>query len=109
MHLARKVLRLAPSSFCSSAPTLQVSAFCLAVTAAAAGVATSSRGRRAVRASSRGMVGLLIGSRGTIARIFWAESPQRGRNIAAVHGGDVGGGFQRQRLRQEGLRHVLRG
>ncbi len=35
-------------------------------------------------------------------------SPHRGGDIAAVDGGDIGGGFQRQRLVQKRLRHVVR-
>jgi ATP-dependent Clp protease adaptor protein ClpS len=35
--------------------------------------------------------------------------PQRRRDVAAIDGGDVGGGLERQRLGQEGLRHILRG
>src|SRR5436853_525500 len=34
---------------------------------------------------------------------------QRGRDIAAVYGCHIAGGFQLQRLVQEGLRHVLGG
>jgi len=36
-------------------------------------------------------------------------SPHRSRDVAAVDRGDVGGGFQLQRLMQEGLRHVVGG
>ena len=35
--------------------------------------------------------------------------PQRRRDVAAVDGGDIAGGFQLQRLVQKGLRHVLGG
>ena len=35
------------------------------------------------------------------------RSPQRRRNVATVDGGNVGGGFQRQRLGRKGLRYVV--
>ena len=35
------------------------------------------------------------------------SSPQRGGDVAAVDGGDIGGGLQRQRLGQERLRDIL--
>jgi hypothetical protein len=34
-------------------------------------------------------------------------SPQRGSDVAAVDGGDVGGGLQRRRLGQNRLRDIL--
>src|ERR1700687_2555402 len=37
------------------------------------------------------------------------RSPHRRRDIAAVDGGDVGGGLERQRLVQEASRHVVGG
>ena len=39
-------------------------------------------------------------------RLFWRASTQRRGDVAAVHGGDIGGGFQRQRLGEKRLRHV---
>src|SRR6266478_5136304 len=35
-----------------------------------------------------------------------APSPQRRGDVAAVDGGDVGGGFERERMVQEGLRDI---
>ena len=49
MHRSMNVLRLAPVSFCSSAPNLQVSAFS-AVVRARTGVAIISRGSKVARA-----------------------------------------------------------
>src|SRR5674476_1255938 len=55
LQLAMKAVRLAPSSFWSSVPNLQVSIFC-ALVSAEAGLASSRRGSRPMMAMVRSMV-----------------------------------------------------
>ena len=56
IHFLMNALRLAPSSFWSSAPNLQVSIFCALVGAAEAGLASKRRGSRPMTAMVRSMV-----------------------------------------------------
>src|SRR5579884_4368035 len=111
MHLAMNAFRLAPSSFWSSAPMMQVCIFSLAVMATA-GVAASKRGIRARKAGLHGMdrsPSRLLASARTISRNAPAVSAQRRGDVAAVHRGDAGRGLERQGLREEGLGNVLGG
>ena len=94
---------------------MQVSIFCSLV-AAEAGAPTSRCGQEAIIAVyewSAALASLLLefvrwGNPSTLLQDV-VKLAQRGGDIAAVDGGDIGGGFERQRLRQEGLRHVLGG
>src|SRR6185437_2085650 len=105
MHLAMNALRLAPANFWSSAPNLQVSIFCALVTADA-GLASRRKGRRLMAPKVRNidMAPLRIAK-----SVHDSTLPQCRCNIATIDRRYIGGGLERQRLGEKGLRHVLSG
>src|SRR5665213_3197555 len=101
MHFLMKSSRFLPSRLSCSAPNLQVSIFCSLV-AAEAGAATSTAGRRLMIARLMSVIGRIGVApfrvrvlRDILARFasIVSKLSQSGGDIAAVDGGDVGGGF----------------